>query len=260
MSTATITRPAPATTSSLVRTVRYTLASVAVAGRNFAFIFFTLALPIVLFLLFNSLFGAQGGGNAGRLIMVNMAAYGGLGAAINAGATIQEERANGWLRQLLVAGLSPASFVVGKVVTAMVLLLPALVGVVLVGVLTGVEVSLGEALTAIGVLWVALLPMIVLGLVIGLAMRPTVVQGASTLVLLLLAILGGLWVPADSFPGWLNAISRATPSRWVGELGNWAVNHTPFPTLAPVVIGAWLVGLLLIAALLFGRAVRNSKR
>ena len=119
---------APRTVPQALRTARYALATTRTTLRNGMFVFFTVALPVLMFLMFNQIFGQEMSGEAGQtvgtFIMVRMAAYGGLGAAINAGAIIQIERTNGWLRQLMVAGLQPRSFVTGKLVAAMVVVLP----------------------------------------------------------------------------------------------------------------------------------------
>src|SRR5699024_10558691 len=76
----------------------------------------TIALPVGMYLLFGMLIGEQDGGQVRGLIMVNMAAYGGLGAAVTAGTQVQEDQRNGFLRQLIVAGMSPRTFLVGSVI------------------------------------------------------------------------------------------------------------------------------------------------
>ena len=81
--------------------LNYTLVSTRSTFRNTSFVIFTLALPLALYLLFNSLYGGQngdsstGGITASAYLMVSMAAYGGLGAAINAGARVAVERQTG---------------------------------------------------------------------------------------------------------------------------------------------------------------------
>lgn len=92
--------PARATSSArplsqTTRALRYARGATAVTLRDGAFVFFTVAL-VVMFLMFNAIYGTSSGGIAGVTIMTNMAAYGSLGGALNAGATIQIERANGW--------------------------------------------------------------------------------------------------------------------------------------------------------------------
>jgi ABC-2 type transport system permease protein len=258
-----IGRGAPA--SQTRRTVRFALSSTSTTLRKGMFLFFTVALPILMFLMFNEIFGkeaiGQGGDTVGTFIMVRMAAYGGLGAAVNAGAIIQLERTNGWLRQLMVAGLTPRSFVIGKMVAAMVIVLPALIGVYLAGALVaGIHLDALEAVRSLLALWIGMLPLVLLGLVVGLALKPSAVGAATTIGMMLLAVAGGLWFPYEMFPSWLQTISRFTPTYWVGELGTWGIIGEDFPVRGAVTLAAWTLGLAVIAALLLGRAARSASR
>ena len=247
--------------SQLARVVRYAIANTAITLRDVGFVFFTVALPVVMFLIFNGVYGAQAEGAAGVGIMTNMAAYGAFGGALGAGAVIQVERANGWLRQLGVAGLAPASFVVGKVVTALVVLLPAILAVFAAGLtIGGVELEPALVARGIGVLWVAVLPMVLLGLALGLLLPPRSVQGASTLVLMALSLVGGLWFPLSMLPEWLRSISVFTPANGIGRLGTWATLGGELPTDGIVVLGVWTLVLLAVCAALFRSAARRSHR
>src|SRR5699024_3283800 len=162
--------------SAATRTVRYALHTTRMTVTNVMFMIFTIAMPVGMYLLFGMMFGEQGGGDARGIIMVNMAAYGGLGAAVTAGTQIQEDQRNGFLRQLIVAGLSPRSFLVGSVMAASAVIVPALVAVGLVGLATGVELAPARFLATIGVLWLGLLPTILIGIVLG-----TVLKGGAAM-------------------------------------------------------------------------------
>ncbi|SLM88118.1 ABC transporter permease [Brachybacterium nesterenkovii] len=248
-------------TSPARRAARYALANTGVTLRNGAFMFFTVALPTAMFLMFNTIYGAEAEGAAGVAIMTNMAAYGSLGGALSAGALLQTERMSGWLRQLTVAGLDPRGFVVGKIVAGMAVILPALLVVVGVGLtIGGVDLSLGRAALVIAVLWAALLPMIILGLVVALVLPVNAVQGASTIVLMVLALVGGLWFPYDFFPAWLQGVADWTPTRAISLLGTWAAFGGDLPLRGLVVLGLWSLGLAMLASFLFRRAARTSQR
>src|SRR5690625_6325303 len=99
--------------------------------------------------------------------MVNMAAYGGLGAAVTAGTQVQEDQRNGFLRQLIVAGMSPRTFLVGSVIAASAVIVPALAAVVAVGVVNGVDVGPLPLLDTLVVLWIGLLPSILIDMIQG---------------------------------------------------------------------------------------------
>ncbi|WP_246821561.1 hypothetical protein [Brachybacterium sp. HMSC06H03] len=110
--------------SAATRTLRYAAHTTAMTLTNVAFMVFTIALPVGMYLLFSMMFGAEAEGQARGMIMINMAAYGGLGAAVTAGTQIQEDQRNGFLRQLVVAGLSPRSFLIGSVIAASAVIVP----------------------------------------------------------------------------------------------------------------------------------------
>lgn len=229
MTTATV--PAPATGGPLPSrvllspAVHYTTQMAVLTARNFSFVIFSIAMPVILYLVFNSLYGGEdfgGGINWSAVIMVNMAAYGSLGAAMSGGAQLAVERRSGWFRQLSITALPPRAFLWARAAVIMLVVLPALALVFLAGaVIGGVRAPAGQWLAALGLMWVALIPLTVIGIVIGVWVKAEVVQGVTTLSLLLLAMLGGLWFPIQAMGSVLQHVARALPSYWLAEFGRY---------------------------------------
>lgn len=245
------------------RAGRYAISSTGLTLTRGMFVFFTIALPVVMFLMFNTLFGGAttDGMTVGTIVMIRMAAYGGLGAAINAGALIQLERTNGWLRQLMVAGLTPRSFLAGRLASSMVVVLPALVGVFAAGYLiAGIRLPLGTALLSLLFMWIGMIPLVLLGLVLAMSIKPSAAMAVITIGMMLLSIAGGLWFPYEMFPSWLQTIANFTPSRWAAEFGTWMVTGQPFPWTGGLVMIGWTVALAGLAGILLARSARTTPR
>ena len=258
-----VTDPAPAgpaVPSAASRTLRYALHTTRITATNVMFMLFTIILPVGMYLLFSTLIGDLSDGQVRGLIMVNMAAYGGLGAAVTAGTQIQEDQRNGFLRQLIVAGLSPSSFLAGSLMAASVVIIPALVAVALVGAFTGVEAPPLNLLVTLVVLWLGLLPTILIGLVLGLLLRGGAAMAAGIVVMMAMAIFGGLWMPLETFPAWMQDLGQGLPTYWIGRLGAWALHGGELPLTGLLVIGIWTVVLGAICALSLPRAVGLTRR
>ncbi|GAA1487791.1 ABC transporter permease [Brachybacterium sacelli] len=249
-----------ASPSSASRTVRYALHTTRMTVTNVLFMVFTLAMPVGMYLLFSMMFGDQAEGQTRGMIMVNMAAYGGLGAAITAGTQIQEDQRNGFLRQLIVAGLSPRSFLSGSVMAASAVIVPALLAVGLVGLATGVEASPAAFVASLAVLWVGLLPTILVGIVLGMVLKGGAAMAGGVVTMMVMAIFGGLWMPLEMFPDWMQAAGRVIPTYWISSLGEWALYGGHLPVTGLLVIGAWTLALALVCSLSMSRAVGLSRR
>jgi ABC-2 type transport system permease protein len=244
-------------------TMTYTLISARSTFRNTRFMIFTLALPLVMYLLFNGLYGNQQEGLSGisvsAYLMVSMAAYGGLGAAINAGARVAVERQTGWNRQLRLSALSPRSYISSKSAVALLVALPAVILVFLAGLLVGhVRMPIGLWLGAGLGVWIALIPFAVAGLVIGFVAGVDAVQPLTVLVYMGMSILGGLWFPVDQLSPFLRGVAQVLPSYWVGEVGRSVLGRQGIPGTGVLVLAAWTVGLGLFGALAYRRSGRKA--
>ena len=245
--------------------LHYAVWSTWLTCKNFAFVIFAVGMPLVLYLVFSSTF-ASGSSEDARLasavIMVSMAAYGALGAAMSGGSQLALERRSGWFRQLSVTGLAPRSFLLAKAAAIMALVLPSLLLVFAAGfAVGGVRVSLGHWLASLGLMWLGLIPLAIFGIVIGLWVKAEAVGGVTTLVMLLLAMLGGLWLPVDLMPRFAQLLAQAMPSYWLAELGRWPMlPDEAFPWFGVLVLLAWSIGLTVLGALGFRRAAASSKR
>ncbi|MGP5055930.1 ABC transporter permease [Brachybacterium paraconglomeratum] len=258
-----MTAPEPRTAaapSAATRTLRYAAHTTAMTLTNVAFMVFTIALPVGMYLLFSMMFGAEAEGQARGQIMINMAAYGGLGAAVTAGTQIQEDQRNGFLRQLVVAGLSPRSFLIGSVIAASAVIVPALAAVGLVGLATGVEASPGRFLLTLVALWLGLLPTILIGLVLGMVLRGAAAMAGGVVTMMAMAIFGGLWMPLEMFPQWMQDLGRALPTYWISSLGQWSLQGAELPVTGLVVIGAWTLVLGALCMVSMSRAVGLQRR
>lgn len=231
--------------------------------RDWAFLAFVVAMPTTMYLFFSGIYGAQmtqGGASVAAVMMVTMATYGALGAAMSAGAQIQTERATGWFRQLMVTALTPAQFITARIVVAVGVIVPAIAAVFVAGAARGVRLDAGTWVASGVLILVALLPMVMLGLTIGLWLKQAAAGAATTLMMLALSMLGGLWFPLDMMPDAMAAFGRTLPSYWAGRIGTWPISGGAFPWQGVVVLGIWTVALVVLGALGYGRAVRTSRR
>ncbi|OYN92092.1 ABC transporter permease [Parenemella sanctibonifatiensis] len=263
MTTATTTAPVDTGRTSRTRPgLHYLFANLGVAMSELGFVIFTIVMPASLYLLFSEVFGSPetGGPEAKAYMMVSMAAYGSMGAAMSAGAQIQHEQRSGWFRQLMITGLTAQEFTIAKIVGAMVQVLPAIVVVYLLGIATGVDLSVATFLTSGALVWVSLLPMVVLGVAVGVWLKPETAGAVVTLLMLALAALGGLWMPVEMFPGWMQTMAKGLPSYWIGEIGRSPLLETGPPLAGVLVLLAWTVVLGVMAAIGYRQAIRMSKR
>ena len=249
---------APTSTGVLAMTARYTLVSTRTTYRNLRFLVLTVALPLLLFLLYANVYQGQttdSGISVTAYLMVSMASFGCIGAAINTGARVATERQVGWNRQLRLTALPPRSYLAAKAMVSMLVTLPALILVFIAGATVGnVELSAVQWLaTGVGV-WLGLIPFAVLGLVIGFAGTVDSVQPISMLTYLGLSILGGLWFPVELFPAFLQAVAKVMPSYWLADLGRSVLSGDGVPLDAVLVLLAWTGVLGVLGAFAYSRS------
>lgn len=211
--------------------------------RDKGFVIFGIGMPVLMYVLMTNIgTGAGGAGMEWKIAsMVGMAAYGALGAAIGTGTGVAEDKQLGWLRQLRITPLSPIRVVVARGLTGTVTVLPAIASVLLVGALVNGVRMPGWQWAALAVLlWVGTAPFTLLGLGNGYRLSSQSTGVVNTGCMLLISIIGGLWFPAELFPGWLRSLSAWTPGNRFAELGQ-SVTQGGAPGLGAVaVLAAWL--------------------
>ncbi len=249
------------TGGTVAMTARYALLSTRNAYRNTRFLVLTVALPLLLFLLYANLYQGQDGPDGLSVVaylMVSMASFGCIGAAINTGSRVATERQTGWNRQLRLTALPAQSYLVAKAVVSMLVTLPALVLVFLAGATVGhVELDAGQWLGTGVAVWLGLIPFAVLGLVIGFAGTVDAVQPISMITYLGLSILGGLWFPVEAFPTFLQGVAKVMPSYWLADLGRSVLAGTGVPLTAVLVLTGWTLLLGAAGILAYARSGRK---
>lgn len=243
--------------------LHYALHSAVLTAKNFSFVIFTVIMPVTLYLVFSAIYGRGADGElASAMIMVSMAAYGSLGAAMSGGAQLALERRSGWFRQLMITSVAPRVFLWARAAVIMLLVLPALLLVFAAGALLGgVTAPAGQWLASLGLLWLGLVPLTLLGVVVGVWVKAEAVQGVTTLLLLGLSLLGGLWFPVEAMPSAMKVVAHALPSYWLGELGRYPfLPGADFPSTGIWVLLAWSAVLTVLGALGYRRAAATSKR
>ncbi|WP_263986622.1 ABC transporter permease [Streptomyces sp. NK15101] len=226
--------------------------------RDTGFALGTVAVPVMMYLLFTNL-GGQNEEGWKAASMVGMAAYGALGAALSIGTGVAEDKGSGWLRQLRITPMSPHQVVTGRALTGSVVVLPSIVGVLLAGgLVNGVRLAAWEWAAVALVLWLGSLPFTLLGIGNGYRFTAQTTGVANIAGNLGLAVLGGLWFPVGLFPDWLRSLSAYTPTNRFAELGvSVAGGHAP-GAAALAVIAAWAALFGTYAAVSYRRSARTA--
>ncbi|RIO52954.1 ABC transporter permease [Staphylococcus hominis] len=126
---------------------------------------------------------------------------------------IIEERNTGWFKRLMVTPLSSKIYFIIKVIKTMLLFLLSILLIFVVAHLyKNVNMSIQHWLLSGVSLWIGASLFLTLGLVIAQFNETQKANSIANIINMLLAILGGLWFPVQTFPIWLQKISKITPT------------------------------------------------
>ncbi|MEU0742160.1 ABC transporter permease [Streptomyces sp. NPDC006134] len=194
--------------------------------RNRKFLFFSVLHPALLFLIIAG--NADGtteldgtGLTLPAYIMVSMASFGALTAVLTGNSErIAKERESGWVRQLRLTPLPGRGYVLAKTASAAVAGLPSIVVVFAVAAaVKGVRLDAWQWLALTGAIWAGSLVFAALGVAIGYLASGDTARPVTMVVYFGLSLLGGLWMPATTFPWWLRDVARWLPTHAYAALG-----------------------------------------
>ena len=235
-------------------TTTYTRYEMLRTFRSTRFFIFSLAFPIVLFLLVAGPNRDQelGGISFPLYYMTGMASWGSMMAVMASGARIAGERSVGWNRQLRITPLPTRAYFRAKIMTGYAMAALTIGLLYLAGSMLGVRLSAIEWLTMTGLILVGLIPFAVLGVLLGHLLTVDSMGPAMGGITALFALLGGAWGPiADS--GALHAIAQALPSYWLVQAGQAARSGDGWPMRGWLVIAIWTAVLTRLAVRVYRR-------
>lgn len=212
------------------------------ALRNRKFLFFSVIYPSALFLLIagNADSTAEVDGTGLTLptyMMVSMASFGALTAVLMGNSErIAKERESGWVRQLRLTTLPGRGYVLAKTASAAVVSLPSIVIVfVVAAAVKHVRLDAWQWLALTGAIWAGSLVFAALGVAIGYLASGDAVRPITMITYFGLSMLGGLWMPATTFPDWLQNIAKWLPTHAYAALGQ-AIEQSQAPHAKDIAI------------------------
>lgn len=152
------------------------------------------------------------------------------------GVGVAEDRAPSWDGYVRTLPAGPTPRLAGRLLNGLVFALLGLLPVI-----------------AVAVLIAGALPFLFAGLAISYTMPVKAALAVAQLLLFPLAFAGGLFLPPDTFPGWLDGLSRLLPTRVPRDLLVTVLTGTPPSTAAVTMLAVWTVLLAALAVWAYQR-------
>jgi len=228
--------------------------------RNRKFFLFSLAIPLVLYYVMTAGHADERIGQLklAEYYMVSLAVWGAVTGVVAAGSRISAERDAGWNRHLRLTALRPFGYFTTKTVTAYLVALPTLVALYAAGAADGVTMDVGHWATMIGWVLLGLLPFASLGILLGLLLNAESMGPALVGVMVVVGLLGGVWTPVESYPGWLQSFCHSLPSYWITHAGQSALTGRSMTAQGGLVLAAWTAAIAVAGAHAYRRSSRRS--
>jgi ABC-2 type transport system permease protein len=170
------------------------------------------------------------------------------------GIGVAEERALPFDPYLRTLPAAPGPRLAGRVLTGAAFALLGLLPLALVAaLLTEAAIDSSRLLPTGALLALVTLPFLLLGLAIGYAMSAKAAMAMAQVLVFPLAFAGGLFVPPETFPRWLDALSQALPSRAARDLVVTAATGGEPTQLAVGVLATWTVLLAVLLRTVYRR-------
>ncbi|MCV2392889.1 ABC transporter permease [Actinotalea sp. M2MS4P-6] len=170
------------------------------------------------------------------------------------GIGVAEDRAQPFDPYLRTLPAGPWPRMVGRVLNGTTWSLLGLVPPILVAVLlTEASIPFDRFLLSVLLVMLAGIPFLLIGLTIGYLMSSKAATAVAQVVVFPLAFAGGLFLPPETFPGWLDTLSTFLPSRAARDLVVSAATGADLPATALPVLLGWTVAFALLTAYAYRR-------
>ena len=233
--------------------------------RRRSFSLATIGFPVMFYLLFgiaNRHDTVGGHFNIAKYLLGGYACFGVVGAALfGIGVGLAFERTAGWLDLKRASPMPPLAYLVAKCAAAMAF------GVIIVTILTAIGISFGGVTLSARELLALLLfsmagsiPFAAMGLLLALVVPANATPGVVNLIYLPMSFLGGLWIPIEALPHWLQRLAPALPTYHLAQAMLGIFGFAPPGSIAShwlALLGFTLL-MLGLSWLVFQRAEKNA--
>ena len=196
--------------------------------REPANLFFVVAFPVAMYLVFGRLnasagdYGPHAHGNVSASVMLAMASFSACLGATSASATAAVEQSAGWGRQMAVTSRGLRGYLVVKTGTAVGTAALPVVVVLTAGALTDSQMEGWVWATSPLICLIGVLPFVLWGLAAGMWLPSSASIGIATSLVSLFAFIGNAFMPLNRT---LLAISRFTPMYGSTALARWPLGE-----------------------------------
>ncbi|MGP3960458.1 ABC transporter permease [Nonomuraea sp. 3N208] len=164
------------------------------------------------------------------------------GAVIGLSIAVAQDRELPWNPYLRTLPAGPLPRFAGRILSTLAVMLVSVIPVLLVSALfTEATITPAKLLLGLGALIVGVVPFMLMGLFIGFVLSAKAAIAVSQLVFFPVAILGGLLLPPQILPEFIQAVSPYVPTRGAAELIWWATTGSSPDTVALVMLAVWTV-------------------
>ncbi len=168
------------------------------------------------------------------------------------GLDLADRRSKPWEPYLRTLPAPPLSRIIGLMVATLAISIIAMIPLLIIGGLfTSAEVTPLRFLLAFVLVVVTAVPSALIGIVVGVTAGPKAAIAITQVLMFLLAFGGGLFLPPQVFPEWLDAASKCLPIRQAREIVIAAATGQSVPLWAIIGIVAWTIVLTVISVWLY---------
>ncbi|WP_336205112.1 ABC transporter permease [Nonomuraea sp. LPB2021202275-12-8] len=161
-------------------------------------------------------------------------------ALIGLAISVAQDREQPWNPYLRTLPAGPLPRFAGRILTTMGMMVASVIPVLVIAALfTEATITAPRLLLGVAAVLVSSIPFMMIGLFIGFAMPSKAAIAVSQLLFFPLAILGGLMLPIQLMPAFVDTVSQFVPTRGAGELVSWAAAGVQPEVLPLVTLAAW---------------------
>lgn len=216
--------------------------------RNPYFVFWSLFMPILFYFLFTNVFNVGMGDEWHAHFLMSVTCFSVMGSAImTLGIRLVEERTKGWSMFMRLTPLSDGAYFFTKMVGQTMIHIFSIIIIFTVGsFINNVTLTISQWLLC--GMWILLgsFPFLALGTLVGLMKKVDTASGVSNVIYMGLAILGGMWMPMEIMPKFIQSIAQWIPSFHFGS-GAWEMVRGNAPSLVNISV---LIGYLIVFVVL----------